>query len=121
MRVRRIEAKAWEISCDRKFLYAGADRGATVAAWKQAARAEVAAAGGKQYGQTLLDLVKAFERIPFRVLLREARRFALSHKDDKASHRDVHAAASHPGRHGLLRPCVGNGASSPGPGLPPQR
>ena len=45
-RVRRIEAKAWEISCDRKYLYAGAGRGATVAAWKQAARAEVAAAGG---------------------------------------------------------------------------
>ena len=74
MRVRRIEAKAWEISCDRKYLYAGAGRGGTVAAWKQAARAEVAAAGGKQYGQALLDLVKAFERIPFRVLLREARR-----------------------------------------------
>ena len=74
MRVRRIEAKAWEISCDRKYLYAGAGRGATVAAWKQAARADAAAAGGKQYGQTLLDLVKAFERIPHRVLLREARR-----------------------------------------------
>ena len=36
----------------------------TVAAWKQAARAELAATLGTSYGQVLLDLVKAFERIP---------------------------------------------------------
>ena len=35
MRVRRIEAKAWELSCDRKYLYAVAGRGSTVAAWKK--------------------------------------------------------------------------------------
>ena len=72
MRARRDEAKQWEISCDRKFLYAGTGRGSTVAAWKQAVRAEVAAASGVTYGQVLFDLVKAFERIPYRVLLREA-------------------------------------------------
>ena len=74
MRARRDEAKQWENSCDRKFLYAGTGRGSTVAAWKQAARAEVAAASGEKYAQVLLDLVKAFERIPYRVLLREALR-----------------------------------------------
>ena len=55
-------------------MYAGSGRGSTVAAWKQAARAEHAAATGSKYAQVLLDLVKAFERIPYRVLLREATR-----------------------------------------------
>jgi hypothetical protein len=72
MRLRRPVAKKWEIACDRKYLYAGAGRGSTVAAWKQSARGEAAAATGVQYAQVLLDLVKAFERIPYRVLLREA-------------------------------------------------
>ena len=74
MRARRGEAKQWEIRCDRDFLYAGSGRGSTVAAWKQAARAEVAAASGEQYAPVLLDLVKAFERIPYRILRREADR-----------------------------------------------
>ena len=74
MRLRRIEAKAWELSCDRQFLYAGSGRGSTVAACKQAARSEAVRVGGHQYAQSLLDLVKAFERIPYRVLLREAQR-----------------------------------------------
>ena len=55
-------------------MYAGSGRGSTVAAWRQAARAEIAAASGEKYAQILLDLVKAFERIPYRVLLREASR-----------------------------------------------
>ena len=65
MRCRRDTAKAWEVKAERSFLYAGAGKGSTIAAWKQAARAEIA---------MLLDLVKAFERIPYRVLLREARK-----------------------------------------------
>ena len=36
----------------------------TFAAWKQAARAEVAAASDEKYAQVLLDLVKAFDRRP---------------------------------------------------------
>ena len=67
-------AENWEVKCDRTFLYAGSGRGSTVAAWKQAARAEVANATGARYAQVLLDLVKAFERIPDRILLREADR-----------------------------------------------
>ena len=83
MRARRDEAKQWEVKCDRPFLYAGSGRGSTVAAWKQAARTEVAAASGDQYAQVLLDLVTAFERIPYRVLLREAVR--LKYPSDSSS------------------------------------
>ena len=74
MRLRREQAKQWEVKCDRPFLYAGSGRGSTVAAWKQSLRAELAAATHARYAQLLLDLVKAFERIPYRVLLREANR-----------------------------------------------
>ena len=44
MRVRRDVATEWEASCSRNYLYAGVGKGSTVAAWKQAARAEIAAA-----------------------------------------------------------------------------
>ena len=74
MRARRDIAKQWERETDRDYLYAGSGKGSTVAAWKQAARAELAAANGSRYAQVLLDLVKAFERIPYRVLVREAKR-----------------------------------------------
>ena len=60
----------WERETRRGYLYAGAARGA----WKQAARAELAAAIGADYGQVLLDLVKAFQRIPHCILLSEALR-----------------------------------------------
>ena len=74
MRLRRKQAKAWEDRCDRPYLYVGTGRGSTVAAWKQAARAELVAATCAHYAQLLLDPVKAFERIPYRVLVREATR-----------------------------------------------
>ena len=61
MRARRDVVKTWERRNNRGYLYAGEARGATVAAWKQAARAESAVSAGA----VLLDLVKAFERIPF--------------------------------------------------------
>ena len=72
MRCRRDDCNQWESMCDRDYLYAGAGKGSTVAAWKQSARAEVAKAYGQNIAQSLLDLVKAFERIPHRVLHREA-------------------------------------------------
>ena len=72
MRCRRDTAKVWEVKAERSYLYAGAGKGSTIAAWKQAARAEIARATDLKYAQVLLDLVKAFERIPYRVLLREA-------------------------------------------------
>ena len=70
-RARRGVALKWERMQDRPYLFAGPARGATVAAWKQAARAEHAASVRVDYAQTLLDLVKAFERIPHHVLVRE--------------------------------------------------
>ena len=63
----------WERSQARPYLYAGEGKGADIAAWKQAARAEAAGAYSLEYGQLLLDLVKAFDRIPHRVLVREAK------------------------------------------------
>ena len=55
-------------------LYAGKGMGANVAAWIQAAAAERAAAlrPAVDYAQALLDLVKAFDRVPLWLLLQEA-------------------------------------------------
>ena len=55
-------------------LYAGKGMGADIAAWKQAARAALAVVATFHvgYGQALLDLVKAFDRIPHWLLVREA-------------------------------------------------
>ena len=53
--------------------YAGPSKGADVAAWKQAARAELAeTCKDTSYAQCRLDLVKAFDRVPYHVLVREA-------------------------------------------------
>ena len=56
------------------FLYAGKGMGADIAAWKQAARAELATTAQFKvgYAQALLDLVKAFDRIPHWLIVREA-------------------------------------------------
>ena len=67
-------AKSWELKRDRPYLYAGSGRGSTVAAWKQAVRAEIAKATGARYAQVLLELVKASERSPYRILLLDVRR-----------------------------------------------
>ena len=74
MRVRRRAARRWEELNERKWLYAGKAKGANVAAWKQAFFAEYAATMGQSavYVQTLLDLVKAFDRVPLWLLVREA-------------------------------------------------
>ena len=45
-------------------MYGGAGMGAQRAAWQVAFRAENVAADGSEYGQTLFDLVKAFEKNP---------------------------------------------------------
>lgn len=73
-RARRAIASKWEAQNSRGYLYGGAGTGAEVAAWRQAARAEMAAANSDHYAQGLVDLVKAYERIPHWVLLREAKR-----------------------------------------------
>ena len=72
MRVRRPVTLQWEAAQSRQYLYAGAANGTTVAAWKQSARGERAHLWGTSYGQTLLDLVKAFERIQHKHLVQQA-------------------------------------------------
>ena len=73
-RARRRCAREWEAKNPRPWLYAGKAKGANVAAWKQAMAAEAAAAAGPtvHYAEALLDLVKAFDRIPLWLLVREA-------------------------------------------------
>ena len=57
----------------RDFLYAGPGKGANVAAWKQSARAELSqAVPSSAYGMTLVDLVKAFDGVPWYLLVQEA-------------------------------------------------
>ena len=54
-RARRDVALQWEGMQSRKYLYAGEAKGTTVAAWKQVARAELAAALKVEFGQAPLD------------------------------------------------------------------
>ena len=75
MKARRDIGLEWERMQARPYLYAGERRGADIAAWKQAARVELASTTKTPvgYAQALLDLIKAFERIPHSVLAREAK------------------------------------------------
>ena len=78
-KARREVAKAWEAANSRPYLFAGAGRGADHAAWKQAARAELAGAlQNVSFGMTFLDLVKAFDRIPHYLVVREALRLGFN-------------------------------------------
>ena len=73
MRTRKQIAADWEESQQKPYLYAGKKKGATVAAWKQGFRAELAGSCGRSvsYCETLLDLVKAFDMVPHWLLIRE--------------------------------------------------
>ena len=73
-RARKEVTTQWEELNHHPFLYAGKGMGADVAAWKQAARAELAATFQYRigYAQALLDLVNAFDRIPHWLIVREA-------------------------------------------------
>ena len=73
MRTRKNVAVEWEASMQKPYLYAGKKMGATVAAWKQGLRGELAAEAGRavNYCEALLDLVKAFDLVPHWVLIRE--------------------------------------------------
>ena len=75
MRLRLPVAQAWQAANERGYFYAGPAKGAQVAAWKQAARAEMAKAMNLDYATVLLDLIKAFETIPHDWLVLQARKF----------------------------------------------
>jgi len=56
--------RAWQSDNERPFFYAGPRKGAEVAAWKQAARAELAQTSKHlEYVNVMLDMIKAFERV----------------------------------------------------------
>jgi len=74
MRARLDVARKWQSVHERAFLYAGPGKGADVAAWKQAAVAEMAASASLQYCCVLLDLVKAFDNVPYDWLVRQGAR-----------------------------------------------
>ncbi len=73
MKLRRQLAQGWEEQHSRDFLFAGRGRGAHVAAWQHAQRAEQAADAGATFVQLLLDMQKCFELVPHDVLVQEAR------------------------------------------------
>ena len=64
MRARSGLARQWEAANRLPGIFGGAGMGAQRAAWQVAYRVEAAAADGREYGQALFDLVKAFEQIP---------------------------------------------------------
>jgi len=74
MRARCYAARAWEAAHARPCIYGGAGMGAQRAAWQVAFRAENAALMQEQYAQALLDLVKAFEKVPHHLVYRAARK-----------------------------------------------
>ena len=74
-RARKAISMQWEKENQHPFLYAGKGMGADIAAWKQAARADLATTAQFKvgYAQALLDLVKAFDRIPHWLIVDEAK------------------------------------------------
>ena len=77
MRARLHVVRAWQDKHERIYFYAGPTKGAKVASWKQAARAELAQAiPGVDTVSPLLDMVKAFERVPLDWLVRQGVRSA---------------------------------------------
>ena len=76
MRARLDVVRAWQASHERPYFYAGPRKGAEVAAWKQAARAELAHYSSMLcHANAMLDLVKAFERVPHHWLVRQSERY----------------------------------------------
>jgi hypothetical protein len=68
-RARAVVARRWEAAQARPSLFGGAGNGALRAAWNVSFAAEAACNSGRAYGQALLDLVKAFEKIPHHLLV----------------------------------------------------
>ena len=75
MRIRLEVAQAWMVANDRAYFYAGPAKGADVAAWKQSLLAEAAHSMQLPYVSTLLDLVKAFDTVPFDWMAKQASKF----------------------------------------------
>ena len=74
-RVRGRIVKEWEAANDRAYLFGGRGKGAQVAAWKFAARAEAARLDKAAFAAVLLDLEKAFDKVPHHKVVDAARRW----------------------------------------------
>ena len=72
MKLRLPVAQAWQSQHDRPYFFAGEAKGADVAAWKQAARAECSACDGLGHALALLDIIKAFDGVPWDWLVKQA-------------------------------------------------
>ena len=72
MRIRLPVAQAWQAANDRPYFFAGEAKGADVAAWKQAARAEISAYTKLGHALALLDIIKAFDCVPWDWLVKQA-------------------------------------------------
>ena len=75
MRIRSTTVRLWRASLNRDYLYGSQGKGAQRAAWLQAAHAELSSMRRRCYGVVLVDLVKAFERVPHLKVLEAARRW----------------------------------------------
>ena len=73
-RARSHIARQWEADNPRPGLYGGPAMGAQKAAWQAGFHAEAAALTRSNYAQALLDLVKAFEKVPHDVVFRLAQK-----------------------------------------------
>ena len=71
-------ARVWEATNARPELFGGRGMVAQGAAWTAAFGAEAAATGGLDHGSSLLDLVKAFEKIPHQKILQAAKKHGLN-------------------------------------------
>ncbi len=79
MRARLNVARSWQTEHDRPYFYAGPGRGASAAAWRQAARAELAQTSRYLcFAGSYLDMVKAFERVPHDWLVKQAAKHGYS-------------------------------------------
>ena len=75
MRIRLSVSQDWVTDNERGFFYAGPCKGADVAAWKQSVLAEAAQTFSIPYISSLLDLIKAYDSVPFDHLSSKARKF----------------------------------------------
>ena len=78
MRTRAMLARAWEIANEVPAVFGGAGKGSQRAAWTVAFAAEASAFTAKRQLAALLDLVKAFERIPHHVVATAAARLGFN-------------------------------------------
>ena len=74
-RLRAPVIRAWERAHERPYFFAGCGKGADVALWLQAAHLESVALAKRASAASLVDLVKAFERVSHVALLDAALRW----------------------------------------------